>query len=66
MKARLDEFFCRYADPARDGTHEAVLGTGQIDLAGPASQGRTSFFERAEYVGADGSPRGEGYRPAKL
>jgi arylsulfatase A-like enzyme len=43
MKARLDAFFVRYADPARDGSREAVFGSGQIDLAGPAGEGRRAF-----------------------
>ena len=43
LKARLDAFFVRYADPARDGSREAVFGSGQIDLAGPAGEGRKAF-----------------------
>lgn len=30
MKAQLDEWFLRYADPARDGSREPVTGAGQI------------------------------------
>lgn len=43
MKARLEQWFVHYADPARDGTREAVTGYGQIELAGPAGQGRKIY-----------------------
>lgn len=43
MKAKLDEWFVRYADPARDGVREAVTGFGQVELAGPAGQGRRTY-----------------------
>jgi hypothetical protein len=43
LKAQLDEWFVRYADPARDGSREPVTGKGQVDLAGAAGQGRTAF-----------------------
>ncbi|MBU7005056.1 MAG: sulfatase-like hydrolase/transferase, partial [Theionarchaea archaeon] len=65
MKASLDEFFHRYADPGLDGTHEAVFGTGQVGLAGPGGRGRNAFVSEYQYMGADGSPRDQGYRPAK-
>jgi len=51
MKAELDEWFARYSDPARDGLHEAVAGTGQLDLAGVAAQGRPNFGPVPEVVG---------------
>jgi len=65
MKAQLDEFFNRYVDPSLDGTHEAVFGVGQIGLSGPAGRGRSAFVADYEYMGADGSPRDRGYRPAR-
>ncbi|MBC7236092.1 MAG: sulfatase-like hydrolase/transferase, partial [Chloroflexi bacterium] len=36
LRAELEAWFVRYVDPARDGTHEAVMGRGQIDIVGPA------------------------------
>jgi choline-sulfatase len=65
LKARLDRFFHRYVDPALDGSREAVFGKGQIDLAGPAGEGRKAFMDDYTYMGADGSPRDEGYRPGR-
>jgi choline-sulfatase len=43
LKAELDEWFVRHADPRRDGTREAVYGKGQLDLAGPAGGGRKAY-----------------------
>jgi arylsulfatase A-like enzyme len=43
LKAELDAWFVRYADPARDGVREPVTGKGQLDLAGPAGRGATAF-----------------------
>lgn len=63
LKAELDRFFVRYADPARDGCREAVYGTGQIGLAGPAGEGQPAFFREVRYVDEDGRPRGAGYWP---
>jgi hypothetical protein len=40
LKGELDAWFHRYVDPARDAAREPVAGRGQIDLAGPAAQGR--------------------------
>ena len=54
MKRELDEWFARHADPARDGLHESVAGTGQIDLAGVAAQGRPNFGFPPEVVGQVG------------
>ena len=45
LKARLDEWFVRWADPLRDGSREAVSSRGQLDLAGPAGRGRKAFHE---------------------
>ncbi|WP_318614296.1 sulfatase-like hydrolase/transferase [Sporosarcina sp. YIM B06819] len=48
MKAILEEWFYRYVEPAKDATHEAVTGLGQIDLAGVAGKGKQAFndFEK--------------------
>lgn len=43
LKDRLESWFVEYVDPALDGTHEDVTGSGQLDLAGPAAQGRPNF-----------------------
>ncbi|HUT23362.1 MAG TPA: sulfatase-like hydrolase/transferase [Sumerlaeia bacterium] len=43
MKAQLDAWFVRYADPLVDGTREATYGVGQLDLAGPAGKGRQAY-----------------------
>lgn len=51
LRADLDAWFVRYADPERDGSREAVMGRGQLDVVGPAAKGRKRFgddvvFER--------------------
>lgn len=51
LQADLDAWFVRYADPQRDGSREAVMGRGQLDIVGPAAKGRKRFgddvvFER--------------------
>lgn len=66
MKARLDAFFVQYADPSRDGVREPVRGSGQLDLAGPAGQGRTAHFGSLPHIDAEGWPREEGYQPPSL
>jgi len=33
----------KYADPKFDGTHEPVIGLGQIHLAGSGSRGALAF-----------------------
>ena len=48
LKARLEEWFARYVDPLLDGTHEAVSGRGQVNLAGPAGAGAPAFRERVQ------------------
>ncbi len=63
MKSQLEEFFLRYAEPALDGVKEAVYGTGQIDLVGPAGKGRKAFVEEFQYIDQNGRPRGEGFKP---
>ena len=46
MKDQLQDWFARYVDPMLDGTHEAVEGRGQINLAGPAGGGAPAFRKR--------------------
>ncbi len=43
MKARLEDWFVQYTDPARDGVHEPVTGRGQLRLAGPSGKGKLAF-----------------------
>ncbi|MCC6177592.1 MAG: sulfatase-like hydrolase/transferase [Chloroflexi bacterium] len=43
MKARLDEWFVRWADPRRDGSREPVSSRGQVNLVGPGGKGQTAF-----------------------
>lgn len=43
MRAKLDDWFVRYADPAVDGSREPVTGAGQIGLAGIRSGGKDAF-----------------------
>ena len=50
LRPHMKNWFLHYADPARDGTHEPVNGCGQIDLAGPASQGRKNLETRRPFV----------------
>ena len=47
LSAHMKDWFARYVDPAMDGTHEPCTGCGQIDLAGPAAQGRKNFSDQA-------------------
>lgn len=47
LRARLESWFVRYADPARDGSRLPVWGRGQFDLVGPQGEGRPAFAERA-------------------
>jgi choline-sulfatase len=54
LKTSLDEWFVRYADPAVDGTHEPVTGSGQLGLAGPAGKGEKNFSDAIL-----GRPRGQ-------
>jgi arylsulfatase A-like enzyme len=46
LKAKLEEWFVRYSDPAVDGRHEAVTGKGQLGLAGPAGKGAKAFSHK--------------------
>jgi arylsulfatase A-like enzyme len=54
MKAGLDAWFLRYADPARDGRLEPVTGKGQLGPVGPESQGRKNFAGDWYYLGKAG------------
>ncbi|MBV7333324.1 sulfatase-like hydrolase/transferase [Chloroflexi bacterium TSY] len=49
MKGELEAWFVQYVDPARDGTHEAVTGAGQLDLAGPAGKGAPAFAQERQF-----------------
>lgn len=48
MKAKLDNWFVQYVNPRFDGTHEAVTGGGQLNLAGPNGLGKKAFAELDE------------------
>lgn len=54
MKARLEEWFVRYADPRFDGVREPVTGRGQLGLAGLAGKGENNFAGDWYYL-SDGS-----------
>lgn len=45
MRTQMQDWFCNYVDPRRDGTHEPVTGDGQIDRSGPVNQGRQAFIQ---------------------
>ncbi|MCB0080547.1 MAG: DUF4976 domain-containing protein, partial [Caldilineaceae bacterium] len=51
LLAELEAWFVRYVDPARDGTHEAVVGRGQLNVVGPAAQGKQRFGADIVYAG---------------
>lgn len=46
MKAEMDSWFVRYADPALDGSREAVTGFGQLGPAGPTGGGQLAYDSR--------------------
>ena len=52
LQAELESWFVRYADPQRDGSREAVMGRGQLDVVGPAAQGRQRFGDDVVYATA--------------
>ncbi|OPZ06910.1 MAG: Choline-sulfatase [candidate division BRC1 bacterium ADurb.BinA364] len=62
LKARLDDFFHRFSDPALDGSREPVTGKGQMRRAGPAGQGQEAFGQDWRYVDENG-PRPADYKP---
>lgn len=43
MRLDLEQWFLRYAAPERDGARQPVSGKGQLDIVGPAGQGRRAF-----------------------
>ena len=43
MRARLQAWFLRYADPAKDGLFEDVTGSGQLCSAGLYSEKRVKY-----------------------
>jgi len=43
LRAMLQDWFVQYVDPKFDGTHEPVIGLGQIYLAGPGGCGASAF-----------------------
>jgi arylsulfatase A-like enzyme len=45
LRARLEDWFLKYVDPAQDGAKLPVTGKGQFGLVGPAAQGKRSFVE---------------------
>ena len=59
MRAALDEFFLRHADPDLDGRSQAVYGSGQLDRVGAAGGGRAAFAGRPRYIDQDGEQRGD-------
>ncbi len=54
LRAELDRWFLRYADPGRDGAKEPVTGKGQLDLAGIPGAGRHAFDQDWWYISAHG------------
>ena len=53
MKAGLEDWFARYADPLLDGRVEPVTGKGQLGLAGPAGRGERNFSDDWHYLPED-------------
>ena len=51
LRSRLDGWFARYVDPARDGVDKGVTGCGQLGLVAGAD-GRRVFADQ-HLVGAD-------------
>jgi choline-sulfatase len=49
LRAQMEDWFIRYVDPRLDGTHEQVMGRGQLDVVGPAAQGRQRFGHDVVY-----------------
>ena len=43
LRYGLEEWFCRYVDPAQDGSRLPVTGKGQIDFADHRNRGRRAF-----------------------
>lgn len=49
MRARLDNWFLRYADSRIDGAKEPVTGMGQRGLAGVKGKGKEAYENRFKY-----------------
>ncbi|MEM7131553.1 MAG: sulfatase-like hydrolase/transferase [Chloroflexota bacterium] len=49
LQAELEGWFVRYADPMRDGSREAVMGRGQLDVVGPEALGKKRFADDVAY-----------------
>ncbi len=47
MRQEMQEWFDKYADPKADGSREAVIGAGQLDLAG---KGLASYSDDEGYL----------------
>lgn len=47
LRARLTNWFVKYADPALDGARQPVTGTGQLGLVGPEGKGKQVFRQEA-------------------
>ena len=45
----LQRWYCRYADPAVDGTREGVTGFGQMRRPGVYSEGRSVYAADPKY-----------------
>ncbi|HNT33881.1 MAG TPA: sulfatase-like hydrolase/transferase [bacterium] len=45
MRQQLSLWFCQYVDPRRDGTREAVTGSGQLGPCGPDADSYESFSQ---------------------
>jgi hypothetical protein len=54
LKACLDEWFTRFADPAMDGSREGVTGGGQIGPAGTAGMGQPAYYTGGWWHGEAG------------
>jgi choline-sulfatase len=54
LKAELDAWFVRYADPHMDGTREAVYGKGQLERAGTGAHGRKGYDDDWHLIDAQG------------
>lgn len=49
LLARLQKWYYRYADPAVDGTREAVTGFGQLCRPGVYSEGKNTYANSPKY-----------------
>lgn len=49
LRDELFRWFCRYADPAVDGSREAVTGFGQLSRPGIYSQGQAVYAQNPKY-----------------